>query len=56
MDTDGDRHLQRRRHAVHADVVRGQLLGHDMTKLRRELEQSRDYIFEKAGVQQDLFA
>ena len=34
----------------------GQLLGHDMVKLRRELEQSRDYIFEKAGVRQDLFA
>lgn len=35
---------------------RGQLLGHDMAKLRRELEASRDYIFEKAGVQHDLFA
>lgn len=34
----------------------GQLLGHDMDKLRRELEQSRDYIFEKAGVEHDLFA
>ena len=34
----------------------GSLLGHDMTKLRRELESSRDYIFEKAGVAQDLFA
>jgi cytosine/adenosine deaminase-related metal-dependent hydrolase len=34
----------------------GQLLGHDMDKLRRELEESRDYIFEKAGVPQDLFA
>jgi cytosine/adenosine deaminase-related metal-dependent hydrolase len=34
----------------------GQLLGHDMDKLRRELEESRDYIFEKAGVSQDLFA
>lgn len=34
----------------------GQLLGHDMEKLRRELEASRDYIFEKAGVEQDLFA
>ncbi|WP_439522965.1 amidohydrolase family protein [Marivita sp.] len=34
----------------------GQLLGHDMDKLRHELEESRDYIFEKAGVQHDLFA
>lgn len=34
----------------------GQLLGHDMTRLRRELEASRDYIFEKAGVKHDLFA
>ncbi|SMX44569.1 amidohydrolase family protein [Maliponia aquimaris] len=34
----------------------GQLLGHDLAKLRRELEESRDYIFEKAGVQHDLFA
>jgi cytosine/adenosine deaminase-related metal-dependent hydrolase len=34
----------------------GRLLGHDLTKLRRELEASRDYIFEKAGVQHDLFA
>jgi 5-methylthioadenosine/S-adenosylhomocysteine deaminase len=34
----------------------GQLLGHDVEKLRRELEESRDYIFEKAGVQHDLFA
>ena len=31
-------------------------LRHDLTKLRRELEASRDYIFEKAGVQHDLFA
>lgn len=35
---------------------RGELLGHDMDKLRRELEQSRDYIFEKSGVDRDLFA
>jgi 5-methylthioadenosine/S-adenosylhomocysteine deaminase len=34
----------------------GQLLGHDVAKLRRELEESRDYIFEKAGVEHDLFA
>lgn len=33
----------------------GSLLGHDVEKLRRELEQSRDYLFEKAGVEQDLF-
>ena len=35
---------------------RGALLGHDMAKLRRELEQSRDYIYEKAGVAHNLFA
>jgi hypothetical protein len=34
----------------------GKLLGHDMAKLRRELEASRDYIFEKAGIRHDLFA
>ena len=34
----------------------GRLLGHDMDKLGRELAASRDYIFEKAGVEQDLFA
>ena len=34
----------------------GRLLGHDMDKLGRELAASRDYIFEKAGVDQDLFA
>lgn len=34
----------------------GKLLGHDLEKLRRELEASRDYVFEKAGVEQDLFA
>lgn len=33
----------------------GSLLGHDVEKLRRELEHSRDYLFEKAGVEQDLF-
>lgn len=33
----------------------GSLLGHDVEKLRRELEQSRDYLFEKAGVEKDLF-
>lgn len=34
---------------------KGQLMGHDLTKLRRELEASRDYIFAKAGVQHDFF-
>ncbi|WP_249200400.1 amidohydrolase family protein [Thetidibacter halocola] len=34
----------------------GKLLGHDLDKLRRELEESRDYIFDKAGVAHDLFA
>ncbi len=34
----------------------GKLLSHDLDKLRRELEASRDYIFEKAGVKHDLFA
>jgi cytosine/adenosine deaminase-related metal-dependent hydrolase len=34
----------------------GQLLGHDVGKLRRELEASRDRIFEGAGMPQDLFA
>jgi len=33
----------------------GQLLGHDMAKLGRELAASRDYIFEKAGVDRNLF-
>lgn len=33
----------------------GQLLGHDIEKLRRELEASRDYLFEAAGVEQDIF-
>ncbi|MFD2856297.1 amidohydrolase family protein [Seohaeicola zhoushanensis] len=35
---------------------RGRLLGHDLDKLRRELEQSRDHIYAKAGVAHDLFA
>lgn len=33
----------------------GQLLGHDMAKLGRELAASRDYIFEKAGIDRNLF-
>jgi 5-methylthioadenosine/S-adenosylhomocysteine deaminase len=35
---------------------KGALVGHDMAKLRRDLEASRDYIFEKAGIKHDLFA
>lgn len=41
-----------------AGVIRkwnGMLVGHDIGKLRRALEASRDYLFEKAGVEQDLF-
>ncbi|MCU0900223.1 MAG: amidohydrolase family protein [Cypionkella sp.] len=41
-----------------AGVVRkwqGAMLGHDIAKLRAELEASRDYLFEAAGVEQDLF-
>jgi 5-methylthioadenosine/S-adenosylhomocysteine deaminase len=34
---------------------RGLLLDADIAKLRRELEQSRDYLFEAAGVERDLF-
>jgi cytosine/adenosine deaminase-related metal-dependent hydrolase len=33
---------------------RGKLLGADLGKLRRELEESRDYLFEAAGVERDL--
>ena len=33
----------------------GALLGHDIAKLRAELEASRDYLLDKAGVPQDLF-
>ena len=41
-----------------AGVVRkwqGAVLGHDIAKLRAELEASRDYLFDAAGVEQDLF-
>lgn len=41
-----------------AGVIRkwnGMLVGHDIGKLLRDLEASRDYLFEKAGVEQDLF-
>ena len=34
---------------------RGEVLGDDIGKLRRELEQSRDYLFEQAKVENDLF-
>lgn len=34
---------------------RGKLLGHDIDKLRRDLEASRDHVFEKSGVARDLF-
>jgi 5-methylthioadenosine/S-adenosylhomocysteine deaminase len=34
---------------------RGELLDVDLEKLRGELEDSRDYLFEKAGIRQDLF-
>jgi cytosine/adenosine deaminase-related metal-dependent hydrolase len=34
---------------------KGQLLDADIAKLRGELEASRDYLFEAAGVQRDLF-
>jgi cytosine/adenosine deaminase-related metal-dependent hydrolase len=33
----------------------GAMLGHDIDKLRAELEASRDYLLEAAGMQQDLF-
>ena len=35
---------------------RGQLLGHDIAKLRGAVEQSRDYLFAAAQIEQDLFA
>ena len=34
---------------------RGKLVGHDMERLRRELEDSRDYLFNAAGVTRNLF-
>lgn len=33
----------------------GAMLGHDIDKLRAELEASRDYLLDKAGMEQDLF-
>lgn len=35
---------------------RGQLLGFDMDRLRSELDSSRDYLFEAAAINRDLFA
>jgi 5-methylthioadenosine/S-adenosylhomocysteine deaminase len=34
---------------------KGQLLDVDLARLRQQLEDSRDFLFEKAGVRQDLF-
>ena len=34
---------------------KGRLLNTDLASLRTQLEDSRDYIFSKAGVPQDLF-
>ena len=34
----------------------GQMVGFDVSRLRSELEASRDYLFETAGVEKDLFA
>jgi 5-methylthioadenosine/S-adenosylhomocysteine deaminase len=35
--------------------VARRILGHDIPKLRSELEASRDYVFAAAGIAQDLF-
>jgi hypothetical protein len=35
---------------------KGKLLGFDIPGLRRQLENSRDYVFAAAGVAQDLFS
>jgi 5-methylthioadenosine/S-adenosylhomocysteine deaminase len=35
---------------------KGQLLDVDVDKLRRDLENSRDYVFKKAGIEQKLFS
>ena len=34
---------------------KGRLLGVDLPRLRRQLEASRDYVFNAAGIAQDLF-
>jgi cytosine/adenosine deaminase-related metal-dependent hydrolase len=33
----------------------GRLLGHDLAKLRADIEKSRDYLFEQAGIEHTLF-
>jgi len=35
---------------------KGELLDVDLPHLRKQLEASRDYVFNKAGVAQDLFS
>ncbi|POF27867.1 amidohydrolase family protein [Roseibium marinum] len=35
---------------------KGQLMGFDLARLTSELEKSRDYLFEAAGIERDLFA
>jgi 5-methylthioadenosine/S-adenosylhomocysteine deaminase len=35
---------------------RGEMLGFDIARLRGELESSRDYLFDAAGIKRDLFA
>lgn len=42
--------------AGQAKKWKGELLGFDVPKLRSELEASRDYLFEAAGIERDLFA
>ena len=34
----------------------GALLGHDIDRLRADLEASRDHLFEAAGIERDLFS
>jgi 5-methylthioadenosine/S-adenosylhomocysteine deaminase len=34
---------------------KGRLLDVDLNRLRRQLEDSRDFLFRAAGIQQDLF-
>lgn len=34
---------------------RGGIVGHDIPKLRAELDASRDYVFAAAGIERDLF-
>ena len=33
----------------------GQVIGFDLAKQRRDVEASRDYVFAKVGIEQDLF-